>query len=61
MTVMVAGVASAITCTVTSAVSVCNDTTHTASVTAGQIVDVRVVTSATANARLHGASVEFAK
>jgi len=61
MTVMVAGVASSITCTVTSAVSVCNDTTHTASVTAGQIVDVRVVTSATANARLHGASVEFAK
>lgn len=41
------GSASAVTCTITGPATTCSDTTHTASITAGQTYTLRAITSAT--------------
>jgi hypothetical protein len=42
--------ATGITCTISNTATACNDTTHTAAITAGQAFSVQIVTSATATA-----------
>lgn len=49
-TLMVNGSPSALTCTVTGAATTASDTTHSVSITAGNLIDIKVVGSATAAA-----------
>jgi hypothetical protein len=47
------------TCTITGSATTCSDTTHTATITAGQTYDVLLATSAAAASTIPLASVEF--
>lgn len=57
-TLRVAGASTSITCEISGASATsCNDTTHTATVTAGQLVDISVVTVGTAGGAAMGESM----
>jgi hypothetical protein len=58
VTVEIAGVASAITCTFGTGTS-CSDTTHSAAITAGQVVTIKVVTGASETAANINVSCEL--
>jgi hypothetical protein len=58
VTVEVAGVATAVTCTFGTGTS-CSDTTHSAAVTAGQVVTIKVTTGASETAANINATYEL--
>jgi hypothetical protein len=53
------GADTSVTCTISASATTCNDTTHTATITAGQAWSIKVVTSATANAINPTVAIEF--
>jgi hypothetical protein len=58
-TLRVNGADTAVTCTITGTATSCNDTTHTATITAGQNWSIKVVGSGSAAATLATGGVEF--